>query len=85
MPFADVGPSPIPDWMDDEDGVLLTDAVATGYFGAQLGDIAEGDVVVVPLDPVIVAGPWISASILAYRTARRLRRSLRVSRRAEAG
>jgi threonine dehydrogenase-like Zn-dependent dehydrogenase len=47
VPFADVGPSLIPDWMDDEDAVLLTDAVATGYFGAQLGDISEGDVVVV--------------------------------------
>jgi S-(hydroxymethyl)glutathione dehydrogenase / alcohol dehydrogenase len=47
VPFADVGPSSIPEWMDDEDAVLLTDALATGYFGAQLGDIAEGDVVVV--------------------------------------
>jgi S-(hydroxymethyl)glutathione dehydrogenase/alcohol dehydrogenase len=27
--------------------VLLTDALATSYFGAQLGDIAEGDVVAV--------------------------------------
>ena len=34
VPFADVGPTLIPDWMDDEDAVLLTDAVATGYFGA---------------------------------------------------
>jgi S-(hydroxymethyl)glutathione dehydrogenase/alcohol dehydrogenase len=47
VPFADVGPSRIPEWMDDEDAVLLTDALATGYFGAQLGDIVEGDVVVV--------------------------------------
>ncbi|HEV2809474.1 MAG TPA: alcohol dehydrogenase catalytic domain-containing protein [Acidimicrobiales bacterium] len=47
VPFADVGPSPIPDWMDDEDAVVLTDALTTGYFGAQLGDIVEGDVVVV--------------------------------------
>src|SRR4028119_1067197 len=47
VPFADVGPSLIPDWMDDEDAVLLTDALATGYFGAQLGDITEGDVVLV--------------------------------------
>ena len=37
MPFADVGPSLIPEWMDDEDALLLTDALATGYFGAQLG------------------------------------------------
>ncbi len=41
------GPAVIPDWMDDEDAVLLTDALATGYFGAQLGDIVEGDTVVV--------------------------------------
>src|SRR6201747_309921 len=47
VPFADVGPSIIPEWMADEDAVLLTDAVATGYFGAQLGDIEQGDVVVV--------------------------------------
>src|SRR3954451_18298066 len=47
VPFADVGPALIPDWMEDEDAVLLTDALSTGYFGAQLGDIAEGDVVVV--------------------------------------
>jgi alcohol dehydrogenase len=47
VPFADVGPSKIPDWLEDEDAVLLTDALATGYFGAQLGDIVEGDVVVV--------------------------------------
>ena len=47
VPFADVGPSIIPEWMADEDAVLLTDALPTGYFGAQLGDISEGDVVVV--------------------------------------
>ena len=47
VPFADVGPSRIPDWMDEEDAVLLTDALPTGYFGAQLGDIVEGDTVVV--------------------------------------
>jgi threonine dehydrogenase-like Zn-dependent dehydrogenase len=47
VPFADVGPSKIPEWMEEEDAVLLTDALATGYFGAQLGDIHEGDVVVV--------------------------------------
>jgi threonine dehydrogenase-like Zn-dependent dehydrogenase len=52
VPFADVGPSKIPEWMDEEDAVLLTDALATGYFGAQLGEIVEGDVVV-----VLGAGP----------------------------
>jgi threonine dehydrogenase-like Zn-dependent dehydrogenase len=47
VPFADVGPGLIPDWMGDDDAVLFTDALPTGYFGAQLGDIVEGDVVVV--------------------------------------
>jgi threonine dehydrogenase-like Zn-dependent dehydrogenase len=47
VPFADVGPSLIPDWMSDEDALMCTDALATGYFGAQLGDIVEGDVVAV--------------------------------------
>jgi alcohol dehydrogenase len=47
VPFADVGPARIPDWLHDEDALLCTDALATGYFGAQLGDIREGDTVVV--------------------------------------
>jgi threonine dehydrogenase-like Zn-dependent dehydrogenase len=47
VPFADVGPSLIPEWMSDEDAVMLTDACPTGYFGAQLGEIREGDVVAV--------------------------------------
>lgn len=47
VPFADIGPSLIPEWLSDEDTVLLTDATATGYFGAQLGDISEDDVMVV--------------------------------------
>lgn len=47
VPFADVGPTKIPDWMDEDDAVLLTDALPTGYQGAQMGEIDEGDVVVV--------------------------------------
>ena len=47
VPFADVGPMVIPEWLDEDDALMLTDALPTGYFGAQLGDIAEGDTVVV--------------------------------------
>lgn len=47
VPFADIGPEVIPDWMHDEDALMLTDAFPTGYFGAQLGDIRAGDTVVV--------------------------------------
>jgi threonine dehydrogenase-like Zn-dependent dehydrogenase len=63
VPFADVGPVRIPDWMDDEDAVLLTDAAATGYFGAQLGEIAEGDTVVVfgagPVGLIAAQSSWL--------------------------
>lgn len=63
VPFADVGPTKIPEWMDPEDAVLLTDAVATGYFGAQLGDIVEGDTVVVfgagPVGLVAAKSAWL--------------------------
>lgn len=50
--FADVGPMKIPDWMSDEDATLLTDACPTGYQGAEMGNIKEGDVVL-----VLGAGP----------------------------
>jgi alcohol dehydrogenase len=52
VPFADVGPSVIPEWLEDEDALMMTDALSTGYFGAQLGSIVEGDTVV-----VLGAGP----------------------------
>jgi alcohol dehydrogenase len=51
----------IPDWLDDEDAVMLTDALPTGYFGAQLGSITEGDAVV-----VLGAGP---VGLFAARSA----------------
>ena len=52
VPFADVRPQVIPDWLDPEDALLMTDALGTGYFGAQLASIREGDTVV-----VLGAGP----------------------------
>ena len=52
VPFADVGPQVIPDWLDPEDALMMTDALGTGYFGAQLASVREGDTVV-----VLGAGP----------------------------
>jgi threonine dehydrogenase-like Zn-dependent dehydrogenase len=52
VPYADVGPQVIPDWLDPEDALMMTDALGTGYFGAQLASIREGDTVV-----VLGAGP----------------------------
>ncbi|WP_338760548.1 zinc-dependent alcohol dehydrogenase [Massilia sp. METH4] len=47
VPMADVGPTVIPPDMDEDDAVLLTDALPTGYQAAEMGDISEGDTVVV--------------------------------------
>ncbi len=47
VPMADLGPTVIPKDMDLDDAVLLTDALPTGYQAAEMGDIEEGDTVVV--------------------------------------
>ncbi len=47
VPFADVGPMKIPDGMDDEDVLFLSDVFPTGYQAAEMGDIREGQTVVV--------------------------------------
>jgi threonine dehydrogenase-like Zn-dependent dehydrogenase len=61
VPFANVGPTKIPDGIDEEDALLLTDACPTGYQAAEMGDIKEGDTVV-----VFGAGP---VGIFAARSA----------------
>lgn len=47
VPFADISPTVIPNDLHVEDAVLLTDALPTGYQAAEMGDIAEGDTVVI--------------------------------------
>ena len=47
VPMADVGPTVIPADLDLDDAVLLTDAYPTGYQAAEMGDIRQGETVVV--------------------------------------
>ncbi len=47
VPFADVGPLKIPDGMPDEQVLFLSDIFPTGYMGAEMCDIAPGDVIAV--------------------------------------
>ena len=47
VPYANVGPTVIPEGMDPDDAVLLTDVVPTGYQAAEMGGIQTGDTVVV--------------------------------------
>ena len=61
VPYADVGPTLIPQGMDIEDAVMLTDVTPTGYQAAEMGGIQKGDTVV-----VFGAGP---VGIMAARCA----------------
>ena len=61
VPYADVGPTVIPEWMDLDDAVLLTDVVPTGYQAAEMAGVQKGDTVV-----IFGAGP---IGIMAARCA----------------
>ncbi len=61
VPYANAGPTVIPEGMDPDDAVLLTDVVPTGYQAAEMGGIQMGDTVV-----VFGAGP---VGIMAARCA----------------
>jgi len=63
VPFADVGPMPIPDDMEDEDVLLLSDVLPTGYQAAEMGAVREGDTVAVfgcgPIGLVAARSAWL--------------------------
>jgi len=47
VPFADVGPLKVPDDLEDEQVLFLSDVFPTGYMAAENGRIREGDIVAV--------------------------------------
>ncbi len=47
VPFADVGPIKVPDGLDDEQVLFLSDIFPTGYMAAENCNIKEGDTVAV--------------------------------------
>jgi threonine dehydrogenase-like Zn-dependent dehydrogenase len=47
VPFADVGPLKVPESLSDEQVLFLSDILPTGYMGAEMCDIAPGDVIAV--------------------------------------
>jgi S-(hydroxymethyl)glutathione dehydrogenase / alcohol dehydrogenase len=63
VPYADFGPEIIPEGISDEDALLLTDVVPTGYFAAQLGDIREGQTVLIfgagPIGIMAARSSWL--------------------------
>jgi threonine dehydrogenase-like Zn-dependent dehydrogenase len=63
VPFADFGPMKIEDDLTDEQVLFLTDVLPTGFYGADVCDIAPGDVVAVwgagPVGQFAVAGAFL--------------------------
>jgi threonine dehydrogenase-like Zn-dependent dehydrogenase len=47
VPFADVGPLKVPDDLSDEKVLFLSDIFPTGYMGAEMCGIKQGDVIAV--------------------------------------
>jgi threonine dehydrogenase-like Zn-dependent dehydrogenase len=47
VPYADVGPLVVPDELEDEQVIFLTDVFPTGYMAAEMADIRPGAVVAV--------------------------------------
>ena len=47
IPFANAGPVKLPDDLDDDRAIMLSDIFPTGYFGADIAEIKPGDTVVV--------------------------------------
>ena len=47
VPFADVGPIKIENGVPDESVLFLSDVFPTGYMGAEMCDISDGDVIAV--------------------------------------
>ena len=47
VPFSNVGPIVVPDGMDDDQVLFLSDILPTGWMGAENADIEEGDTVAV--------------------------------------
>lgn len=63
VPFADVGPMEIPEDMEDDDVLLLSDVLPTGYQAAEMGGVREGDTVAVfgcgPVGLVAARSAWL--------------------------
>lgn len=63
VPFADIGPMKIPENVDEEDALLLTDVCPTGYQAAEMAEIKQGDTIVVfgagPMGLMAAKSSWL--------------------------
>jgi threonine dehydrogenase-like Zn-dependent dehydrogenase len=74
VPYANVGLVKLPDEVSDEQAIMLSDIVPTGYFGADLAEIGAGDTVTVfgcgPVGQFAIASAFLqgAARVLAVDT-----------------
>lgn len=74
IPYANVGLVKLPDEVSDEQAIMLSDIVPTGYFGADLAEIKTGDAVAVfgcgPVGQFAIAGAFLHGAtrVLAIDT-----------------
>ncbi len=63
VPFADVGPLKVPDGIEDEKVLFLSDIFPTGYFAAENCDIEPGDTVAIwgcgPVGQFAIQSAWM--------------------------
>jgi threonine dehydrogenase-like Zn-dependent dehydrogenase len=63
VPYADVGPIKVPDGLDDEQVLFLSDIFPTGYMAAENAQIEEGDTVAVwgcgPVGQFAMRSAWM--------------------------
>lgn len=63
VPYADVGPVVVPDGLDDDQVVFLSDIFPTGYMAAENAGIEEGDTVAVwgcgPVAQFAIQSAWM--------------------------
>lgn len=63
VPFADIGPIKVPDELDDEQVLFLSDIFPTGYMAAENCDMEEGDTIAVwgcgPVGQMAIQSAWM--------------------------
>lgn len=63
IPYADVGPIKVPESLDDDKVLFLSDIFPTGYMGAENADITEGDTVAIwgcgPVGQFAIQSAWM--------------------------
>lgn len=63
VPYADVGPIKVPDGLDDEQVLFLSDIFPTGYMAAENAEIEQGDTVAVwgcgPVGQFAIQSAWM--------------------------